>query len=144
MVYRPLGDFKSRWNKKFQKVPVRGSAIPENCQLEEVPIGGSLPSKTLPLGRTIFSNFVDGKNLTLFSALNDLTIWPYINFMKIKIHHPLRINDIFTGWKQSSLLWKLLPLNFRFWKNVLWTQNPPMTLPRESVFFNIIHIIKII
>ena len=52
-VYRQLGDSNSQWHKKkFKKVPVGG--------------------QNLTLGRTIFVNFVDGKNLTPFSALNDV------------------------------------------------------------------------
>lgn len=51
MVFRPLGDLNSRWNKKFKKMPV-GGAISEKFTL-----------------KNFFSNFVDGKNLTLFSSL---------------------------------------------------------------------------
>ena len=48
----------------------------KKCQLGEVPNGGSARwgtgSKNLTFGRTIFFNFVGGKYLSPFPALNDL------------------------------------------------------------------------
>ena len=53
-----LGDSNSQWQKKSSK----------KCQLGEVPVEGQEPvgGQSLTLGRTFFSNFVGGKNLTHF------------------------------------------------------------------------------
>ena len=64
-MYPQLGDSNSQWHKKnFQKVPVGGSASWET--------GASWGTQIEPLDRRFIPNFVGGKNLTPFSASNDL------------------------------------------------------------------------
>ena len=69
------------WGKRqLGEVPVGGSASWEKCQFGEVPVGESASWGLVPVGGQkfnpwtdgFFSNFVDGKNSTPFSASNDL------------------------------------------------------------------------
>ena len=74
-MYRQLGDINSQWHKKNAKSASWGKCQSGEVPVGEVPVGGLVPvggQKFNPWTDDFFSNFVGGKNLTPFSALNDL------------------------------------------------------------------------